>query len=560
MAWLESNDLKVHFGLMVLCILLYLPGLTTLPPIDRDEARFAQASRQMLESRDFVRIRFQEEPRHKKPIGIYWLQAGAVAISGYSGSNQVWPYRIPSLLGAAVAAILTFTFGKGLFDRMTAALGAIVLASSLLLVVEAHQATTDAALLAAVVAAQGSLGTLYVRNRHGENAGRRIPIVFWTAQGIGILLKGPILPMVSLLTILALRFVDGSASYLRGLRVKLGIPWVMVMVAPWAIAVTLATDGAFFGDAVRSDLLPKIISGHQSHGFPPGFYLLIITLAFWPGSLFLWPALRQAMKLRFRTGERFCLAWIIPAWSIFELIPTKLPHYILPVFPALSLVTARLILTNTTDSWNLSHWTLARIGFILWILVSLSLAGAIVALPVFLNGRFDLLTLLPAGAAVALLILAAKQAVKGRLPGAAVGATALAALILIPAFHVIIPNADGLWLSRSVAKAVNRYRGSPHAPAPVIAAAGYHEPSLVFLCGTETKLVEAHEAALHLHHNPNALALVTEEEDPSFRQAVSGFDGSVQLLERIRGFSYAKCTWLTLYLYSRSNRQELGHR
>jgi len=97
----DYNGLKQHLGLILLCIVLYIPGLTTLPPVDRDEARFAQATRQMVESRDFIRIRFQEKPRHKKPIGIHWLQALSVELTG--SPNHIWPYRIPSMLGALVA-------------------------------------------------------------------------------------------------------------------------------------------------------------------------------------------------------------------------------------------------------------------------------------------------------------------------------------------------------------------------------------------------------------------------------------------------------------------------
>ena len=547
MARTVDNGLKQYLGLILLCIVLYIPGLTTLPPVDRDEARFAQATRQMLESGDFVRIRFQEKPRHKKPIGIHWLQAVTVAVTG--SPNHIWPYRIPSVLGALVAVILTFVFGKNLFDRQTGLFGAIFTASALLLVVEAHQATTDAALLATVLAAQGSLGTLYVRNRHGQTVGLGIPLTFWTAQGIGILLKGPILPLVSLLTVLTLFAVDRSASYLRGLRLKLGIPLAVLIVCPWAIAVTLATDGAFFGDAIRSDLLPKLISGHESHGFPPGYYLLVVALTFWPGSLFLWPALRQAIKLRSGIGERFCLAWIIPAWLAFELIPTKLPHYILPIFPPLSLLTARLILNSTRENWNLSRWSLARVGFVLWILVSAALAASIVALPLYLNGRFDMVTLLPAGAAVILMILPSWHVLRGRLVEAAIGTILLEALIIAPTLHVIIPNVDGLWLSRSVATAVEHHRGSVSDPTPVIAAAGYHEPSLVFLCGTGTKLVSAHEAASYLRQNPQGLALVREKLDGAFHKAISGHSGSVKLLERIRGLNYTKGKRMTLNLY-----------
>jgi 4-amino-4-deoxy-L-arabinose transferase-like glycosyltransferase len=547
MAWTHSNGLKQYLGLILLCVILYIPGLTTLPPVDRDEARFAQATRQMVESGDFIRIRFQENPRHKKPIGIYWLQALAVEVTG--SLNQIWPYRIPSVLGALVAVILTFVFGKNLFDRQTGLLGAVVTASTLLLVVEAHQATTDAALLAAVVAAQGSLGTLYVRNRRGKAVGWRIPLTFWTAQGIGILLKGPILPLVSLLTVLALLAFDRSAGYLRGLRSKLGIPLAVLIVCPWAIAVSVATKGAFFGDAIRSDLLPKLISGHESHGFPPGYYLLVVALTFWPGSLFLWPALRQAIKQRAHIGERFCLAWIIPVWLTFELIPTKLPHYILPIFPPLSMLTARLIISSTKENWNLSRWSLARVGFILWILVSAVLAGSIVALPLYLNGRFDLVTLWPAGAAVILMIIPGWRALRGRLLEAAIGTIFLEALILAPTLHIIIPNIDGLWLSRSVARAVEHRSGSTGDPTPIIAAAGYHEPSLVFLCGTGTKLVGPSEAALYLRQDPKGLALVREKLDAEFHKAISGPNKPVKLLERIHGFNYTKGKQMTLYLY-----------
>src|ERR1700752_1662377 len=96
-AWLLS--VRPYVLLAGLCLLLYLPGLAAIPPLDRDEARFAQATRQMLETGDFLRIRFQDEARNNKPAGIYWLQAAAVSVSSTPQSNAIWPYRVPSLLG-----------------------------------------------------------------------------------------------------------------------------------------------------------------------------------------------------------------------------------------------------------------------------------------------------------------------------------------------------------------------------------------------------------------------------------------------------------------------------
>jgi 4-amino-4-deoxy-L-arabinose transferase-like glycosyltransferase len=404
------------------------------------------------------------------------------------------------------------------------------------------------------VAAQGSLANLYVKSRRGETVGWRMPILFWTAQGIGILIKGPITPLVGLVTILTLIVVDRQVSILRCLRLHLGIPLVAVIVCPWAIAITLATDGAFFSDALRSDLLPKLISGHESHGFLPGYYLLLVVLTFWPGSLFLGPALRQAWKRRFEMEERFCLAWVIPVWLLFELIPTKLPHYILPIVPALSLLTARLLLTETRDAWDLSRWGLARFGFVLWVLVSVILGAAVVAFPVYIDGRFAMLTIWPVLATFLMLVLPAWYAFRNRLVEAAIAAVILAALILAPTLHVILPSADGLWLSRSVARAVELYGESVNGLPPVVAAAGYHEPSLVFLCGTDTKLVKAPQAVLHLRQNPNGLALVREKKDDLFHKTLSSSKESVRLLETIKGFHYTKGKRLTLNLYGRSNK------
>src|SRR5258708_9032721 len=194
--------------LTALCLCLFLPGIAAMPPLDRDEARFMQATRQMVQSGDLLQIRFQDEARNKKPVGIYWLQAASVSLFSTAASTETWPYRLPSFIGAALAVLLSFGFGVRLLGRPTAFVGATLLASSLLLVVEAHLAKTDAVLLATVVAAQGALGVLYRGNRDGVVAHRGLAVVFWLAQGVGILIKGPVTPLVSLLTISALCLAD----------------------------------------------------------------------------------------------------------------------------------------------------------------------------------------------------------------------------------------------------------------------------------------------------------------------------------------------------------------
>ena len=96
-------------------LLLGASGLAGLPPIDRDEARFVQATKQMAETGNYIDIRLQQETRYKKPIGIYWLQSAAVALSGQGPAAPVWVYRLVSMLGIALAALATAWTGTRLF-------------------------------------------------------------------------------------------------------------------------------------------------------------------------------------------------------------------------------------------------------------------------------------------------------------------------------------------------------------------------------------------------------------------------------------------------------------
>ena len=269
--------------LCFLCLILYMPGLAAIPPLDRDEARFAQATRQMLETGDFVRIRFQDEARNKKPIGIYWLQAAAVAAFSSPRSAAIWPYRLPSALAAAAAVLLTFGFGARLLaSRPAGFIAAVLTASALGVVVEGHLAKTDAALLAAVVAGQGALGLLYTAARSARRIGWSLALVFWLAEAAAILLKGPPGPVLALLTAGCLSIADRDIHWLRGLRPLVGVLITAAIVAPWLIAVQNATAGHFISDSLVHDLLPKLVGAQESHGAPPGYYLVLSIVSFWP--------------------------------------------------------------------------------------------------------------------------------------------------------------------------------------------------------------------------------------------------------------------------------------
>src|SRR4051812_7004753 len=100
LAFATASHARAVALLVLISLVSFLPGFFNIPPVDRDEARFAQATKQMIESGDYIDIRFQDEVRYKKPVGIYWLQAGggrtARAQNGPNARPNIRLYRNPS--------------------------------------------------------------------------------------------------------------------------------------------------------------------------------------------------------------------------------------------------------------------------------------------------------------------------------------------------------------------------------------------------------------------------------------------------------------------------------
>lgn len=253
-----ADHLRASAFLIVCGLLFFLPGFFTIPPIDRDEARFAQATKQMVETDDFVDIRFQDEVRYKKPVGIYWLQAATVETASALGlpraQVRIWLYRVPSLAGAIGAVLLTYWAALAFVTRRAALIAGLILCSSILLGVEARLAKTDAMLLFAVVAMMGALGRVYTSWQRGDDPARpdwKAPLIFWLAMAGGVLLKGPLMLMFAGLTIFVLAVLDRTAVWLWRLRPQWGVPLALAIILPWFLAIYLRSGETFFADSLE---------------------------------------------------------------------------------------------------------------------------------------------------------------------------------------------------------------------------------------------------------------------------------------------------------------------
>ena len=520
-----------------------LPGLFAVPPLDRDESRFAQATAQMLETRDFVVIRFQDQPRFKKPVGIHWLQAASVSVFSSPEARDIWAYRIPSLLGAMLAAAACAWGAMAFFGPQAGLLAGAMLGSTLLLSTEAFIAKTDAVLCGATTLALAALGRIYAAARDGPPAGRRTVLVFWIALAVAILVKGPVGPMVVGLTIVTLALMDRRPAWLARLNWYWGLLLVLIIVGPWAGAVTVATDGGFWTAALGGDLAPKLVGGQETHGGPPGYYTLLAPLLTFPMALLLPAAATVAWRRPKEPGVRFALAWLLPTWIVFELLPTKLVHYTLPAYGALAWLAAAAL---TQDLGPRVRWA----GAVLAALVGMALAGGCFYLMSLYGDPSDV-----TAAAVAGGLLAAAGVVGGYMQvrqaprGALVGALSLGVLGHAALAAGLAPRLDPLWLSARTERAMGKARLLPRqgvADAPV-AVAGYAEPSLVFALGTPTELEGPAEAAQAIAEDRPAV--VEGREDAAFRDALKARNVVARQVAAVTGLDYSNGDEMTLRVY-----------
>ncbi|MGA7100500.1 MAG: glycosyltransferase family 39 protein, partial [Pseudolabrys sp.] len=518
--------------LVVFSFLVFLPGFFQIPPVDRDEARFAQATKQMLESKDFVDIRFQNEVRYKKPVGIYWLQAAAVKAGETLGVPQarttIWLYRLPSLFGAIGAVLLTYWAALVFVPRRAALFAALMMASSVLLGIEARIAKTDAMLLLTSVAAMGALARIYLASQtepQDDKGDWRQPAILWTAIAAGVLLKGPLVPMFVGLTVIVLSVVDKSARWLWSLRPFAGIVWLILLVSPWFVAIIAKSGASFFVQAIGHDMLDKVASGQEAHGAPPGFYFLLFWVTFWPGAVLAGLAAPIVWKSRYEPRTRFLLAWLLPSWLVFEAVMTKLPHYVLPLYPAIAIMIAGIL-----ESYGLTKQRWMVRGTIGWFLLPGAVAIATLVLFIMFGRELGLIAWPFAALAVIFGLFAwwlyeVDGAERSLLRGM------LASVFLaITVFAVTFPLLPTLFPSALIAREI---KASDCARPHVASTFAYQEPSLVFLLGTETRFTDGAGAADFLQAGSCQFALIDPRSERSFVQRVETIGVRYSLVGRV---------------------------
>ena len=521
---LASTRIASAMAIVVVALCCFLPGFGAIPPVDRDEPRYAETARLMVAQGDLLDSRFEGQTAVDLPVGMVWLEAAAVFIAG-GDRPPIWVYRLPSLLAGVGAALLTWWMALAFGRPRAALLAGLFMAANVVLAGEARLARPDAVLLAAIVAAEGALARLWIA-ADADRADPRLAAVFWAAIGFGTLVAGPTAPIVIALTLLVLTIVRGDPAWLKRLAPVWGIPLMLLVAAPLLLPLAAGGGGVGAGGIFGADV------GLDTRS-PPGTYGLLFFAIFWPGASFFVLAVPWMLERLRQPAILFAVAWGVPWWLAAEFVPDKLPHFVLPALPAAALLAATAI-----DRGQIAVTGRMSLFFSLGpvLFASVLLLGA--PLVVVLAGGGAPFTAFPA------LVVGAGMAwftwvwLRKGSPLAAAGLSIAASIplflglfgFLLPAFDR--PDVSGRVLALASASV------SVSCANPRFASAGFVEPSLVHLAPTPVRFTDGAGAADFLDATPGCpVALVENRQLSTFRQRAEDLGIDLANYGRVAGIS-----------------------
>jgi 4-amino-4-deoxy-L-arabinose transferase-like glycosyltransferase len=416
---LKSAPAK-YATLFFACVLFHILGTWSLPLVDRDEPRFAEASREMIERGNYVVPYFNNQLRLDKPPLTYWAQVASYHIFG----ENDFAARFPSAIAAALTAILIFAWGRRIEGEKLGWWAAIIFTLSLQTFVHAKAAVADMWLVLFVTLANWAGYELFQRPTLNQGAAvssgavalakaARPPwaiwkspfLVFYLALALGFLAKGPI-AWTPLLTVAVVTIYTRDWQAARRFKFIGGILLTLVVVALWGIPALIQTHGEFFTVGIGRHVVGRSFMTLEGHGASSvgmytlllPFYFATVFISFFPWSIKL-PWLirklwrnREAGVIHLRQGyggqaapgysgipiDTYLLSGIAIIFVIFTLVSTKLPHYTLPAFPLLALLLARhwhqgaaVSRPPTTESRGSLFTTIAVATACVWIAVAL---------------------------------------------------------------------------------------------------------------------------------------------------------------------------------------------
>jgi 4-amino-4-deoxy-L-arabinose transferase-like glycosyltransferase len=378
-----------HYAVLALIQLaLTLPNIGNHTLWDMDEGVNAEAGREMFESGNWITPYFNYEIRTAKPALLYWLEAASFSVFGV---NE-FAARLPAVLCGLGSVLFTYELGRRMFSPATGLLSGIALATCVEFCLISHAATPDPPLIL-------FLSGVYFFYWAGSEGDRRWWFVPCGAMcGLATLAKGPVgLGLPGLVVLLHLTSIRRLYK-LWDRRFVLGALAFIAVAAPWYVMVTLDSRGVWPKAFFLNENFQRFRTPAEGHRGQYWYHVVLLFVLFAPWSTFLipsvWQASREARQRPPESGAtdttdkyRFLLVWFLTYLVFFSLAATKLPNYVLPLYPAIAIITARWLDRWRTGELPVHPWvmTAAAAGCVavgLAVGLGLVLLGGTITLPV----------------------------------------------------------------------------------------------------------------------------------------------------------------------------------
>ena len=552
MAYLKNiKENYIKLFICLLAIISFFSTINILPPLDRDEARYIQSTVQMIESGDFFNINFLDNPRLKKPPGIYWLQAfSSVSVKNLFLLEKppLWSFRLPSAIAASLSILFVYLLGNIIFGRLQGIIAALLFLSVPIVIIEANIAKTDSVLSCITLAIIYLLAKVIFFKNNEKNLSSLYIYLGWLLLGFSFLIKGPITFIIIFLLVMSFKIIERD-FVLSSIKPIYGLILFTIICAPWFIFIFTGNNADYMIGDIKKDFLEKIYSVQESHGAPPGAYIISLFISAWPLAIFLLPTVVWSYLNRKEKSIKFLLCYILPSWIVFELIPTKLLHYLLPLIPGLTLLTAAMIVESIKNNNFLMEFNkrilniytffpIIGIGTIIIVIgylgiefgIGFSKEVILIILIFLLIGIFAIYNFYYLNYLRAFFI------------------ASIGTILAINLFMLFVPNqTQKIWISERIYEEIEN-KNLNHSSILF----GYSEPSLVYRLGSKTKIAGNTIDVINFINNHKVDYIIIENQYLDEFKILSKENNInfKNISKSISGFNYSKGKNVEIYIIS----------
>jgi 4-amino-4-deoxy-L-arabinose transferase-like glycosyltransferase len=351
---------KLLLPVLVLTIFFAFFRLGSVTLFDVDEAVFSEATKEMVESGDWITPTYNGENRYDKPILFYWLMAGSYTIFGINEFGA----RFPSAVAACLLIYSLFFFTKHFQDETTALYAAISCVLSLSFFVYSHAAVTDMTLTLFISLSLFSFYFSVAGSEKNKGKDTLYSYGFYLFSALAFLTKGLIgivFPFgIALIYMIATEKLTGIKKVFR----FKGLILFILISAPWYLAQFSINGQEFFDQFIMKHHFKRYVGVISGHKGPFYYYIPVLLVGLFPWIAYLPAGIKHALKEKDRFSL-FALLWVTFLFVFFSLSTTKLPNYILPVIPAASLLIASGMKVQDKRWRQFSHFFMAAMALLI---------------------------------------------------------------------------------------------------------------------------------------------------------------------------------------------------